>query len=171
MTISHNGHLIKKIYHNGNYIKEVYHGNSLVWKNNTVETNLFILNGGYDLPGGLISTGIIGFDYHPVWYYDNTDLSVRTAIMPCEPETKYRISMYVHNRMRVAANPTVPLVPSVNISGSYTPTWGNTENHNTYESIEYTTLSTSNFLFIYYWNTIDGDFHSCYDTINVIKVL
>ena len=49
--------------------------------------------------------------------------------------------------------------------------WGNTENHNTYESIEYTTLSTSNFLFIYYWNTIDGDFHSCYDTINVIKVL
>jgi len=171
MTISHNGNLIKKIYHNGHYIKEVYHGNSLVWKNNTVETNLFILNGGYDLLGSYVYTGIIGFDDYPVFVYDNTDLSVRTAIMPCEPNTTYRISMYIHNRLRVADNPTVSLVPSVNISRSYTPTWGNTENHNTYESIEYTTLSTSNFLFIYYWNTIDGDFHSCYDTINVIKVL
>jgi len=165
MTISHNGNLIKKIYHNGHYIKEVYHGNSLVWKNNT-ETNLFILNNGYDATGvflGSLDNNITG------QYQLGHEVTLHTAIMPCQPNTTYRISMYVQDRCKIGSHNIIPSIDSTKLNKFFVPTYGNTTGHNTQEIIEYTTGPLDNYLFIYYWNATIGDFHVCYDTINIIE--
>ena len=173
MSIIFNGKNHDKVYFNGKYHNKIYHGSTLVWQKGTseeppAETNLFVLNGGYDqtdvcLAKGGGSTYLYVTRIAPQYKY-------HTAIMPCQPNTTYTIEMYVQDWCRIASHSSIPS-HNTYFNKSFSPSYNETVGYNTTVSFQYTTGATDKFLFIFYWgetaNSLNGDYLTTYNTIRI----
>lgn len=172
MSIIFNGKNHDRVYFNGKYHDKLYHGSILVWEKNTTpaETNLFILNGGYD-----ITTACFGWNgTNPYYSYIATGLDqalkYHMAVMPCQPNTTYTIEMYVQDWCRVGSHSKVP-TRNLNVNKSLMLSYQNTVGYNTTVSFQYRTGLSDAYVFIFYWgetaNSLNGDYLTTYNTINI----